>query len=61
MDKLLQIRIQVSIQPEDYSSGGLNLAEEFKVNAVQFTEMCKILGHFHDLAVKIETERGVKR
>jgi hypothetical protein len=61
MANLLAIRIQVSIQPQDYSSGGVNLTEEFKVSQVEFMEVCKILGQFHDLAVKIERERGVPK
>lgn len=61
MANLLTLRVQVSIQPQDYSTGGINLLEEFKVSQVEFMEVCKILGQFHDLATKIERERGVPR
>lgn len=55
----LMVRINIQINQRNYG-GALNISEEFVIEQTDFTEMCKILGQFNDLAKKIRTERAKK-
>ena len=52
----LRLRINVSIEPGDYSSGNgqLQINEQFEVPNLGFLEMCRILGEFDALAQKFK-------
>jgi len=57
---MLRVTISVNIYPENSSGmaqGNLRVEENFSMPVSGFTEMCKILGQFHDLAEKIHTEQ----
>ena len=55
--KMLNLRIEVNVSQSEYSSGGLHLREDLHIHEMDFLEMAKILGQFHDLAEKIKRER----
>jgi len=53
----MNVRIDVTVTRPN-STGYLNVSETFEITSVEFTEMAKILGQFHDLAAKVKVERA---
>jgi hypothetical protein len=54
---MLSLRIEVTIY-DDHRGDRLNVHEEIELGSdLQFLEIAKILGVFHDLANKIKQER----
>ena len=53
----MQVRISVSIYNQQ-TSGSLNVEEVFVINDIEFLEMSKILGQFHELAQRVKSERS---
>jgi hypothetical protein len=58
----LRLRLQISIEaiPGGYNAayGNLQLSETVNLDAASFLEIASILGRFHELAEKVEEERG---
>jgi hypothetical protein len=52
----MTVRIDVRIFQAN-TGGALNVSEEFVIEPTEFTEICKILGQFDDLAKRIRQER----
>ena len=49
MSKEFELSIRVEIRPADYQSSGLSIEEKAQIHCETFLEICKVLGHFHDL------------
>ena len=58
----MKLRISISIEPEydpqrrmtENVTGDLSLQEEFQLGALNFLEVCRILGQFDDLAKRVK-------
>lgn len=55
MDKKMQLSITVSLR-SDFGDR-LEVREDFEMGQIDFLEMAKILGQFHDLAQKLKSKK----
>lgn len=56
MEKPMQLTVQISIYNQELGQN-LNVNETFSFAHAEFTEICSILGKFHDFAKRIRAER----
>ena len=54
-----EVTVDINISQYWYNNrqGGMQLRENFRIPAANFSELAKILGEFHDLARRIESEK----
>lgn len=56
----LQLDISIRLTDSQYGGQGLSMNQSIFIKSIQFLEVAKILGQFHELALQIERERGGK-